>query len=278
MLPAHYQDGDCCAWRWRRRLGWHLFRRLPVGGRWRRRGGRRRSRPGLVRRAGARQSLAHACRVLRRRTAARLHALRAADGADPVRTDRQRGPEHHGRARVCALLELRARHGGHLCGRGGCLRGGRQPGAGGLPAVVGVDAVRGGVRRARALHVRNLHVADAGRDPDPPRRLEQPPVRRHLRRRGPHGGTLGADRHHLRRSRAGRSPDRHQSDGADRPWRRGALHHGDRHGNAAADRGRLGGQAPAESRAVDGFREASVRRHDARGCGVDAGTRSPRAC
>ena len=50
-----------------------------------------------------------------------------------------------------------------------------------------------------------------------------------------------------------------------------------RHGNAAADRGRLGGQAAAEGRAVDGLREAAVRHHDARGRGVDAGARSPRA-
>ena len=54
--------------------------------------------------------------LLRRRTAARLHALRAADGADPLRHHRRRRPRPAGlpRTRLLPVARLRARHGAHL--------------------------------------------------------------------------------------------------------------------------------------------------------------------
>ena len=85
-----------------------------------------------------RQPARRARDVLRRGTAARVHALRAADGADPLGDHRGRRPRpaRLARPRVLAVAGLRARHGAHLYGRGRRVRRRGPAGAGVLPAAV----------------------------------------------------------------------------------------------------------------------------------------------
>ena len=98
-----------------------------------------------------------------------------------------------------------------------------------------------------------------------------------LRRRGRHGGAVGAHRDHLCRAGTGRGAAVHQPDRPDGARRGGAVRHEHRHGDAPAARGRLGRQVPAEGGALDGPGEEDLRRHDARGRGLDAGARGARA-
>ena len=150
--------------------------------------------------------------LLRRRPAARLHALRAADGADPLRASSpapaatSRSPA----ARVLAVARLRARHGAHLHDRGRGIRGRRPAGAGVLPEALDHRAVRGPVRRARArmfgVFKLQLPAALQTRLAD----AEQPAAAGHAPRHGGHGRAVVADRHRLRGAAAGRRARRHR--------------------------------------------------------------------
>ncbi len=83
--------------------------------------------------------------VFWRRPAARADAVRAADGADPVRHHRRRRWRHArvARARILAVGRLRARHGAYVYGGGRSIRRGGPAGPGRVPETVDHRAVRG---------------------------------------------------------------------------------------------------------------------------------------
>ena len=98
------------------------------------------------------------------RTAAGVHALRAADGADPLRNHRGRRRERLARPRVLAVGGLCAGHGRARTRRRASLRRARQ--RLNLQAIFNqpwiIIAVCGAVRRAGDFDVRLVHRPDAG--------------------------------------------------------------------------------------------------------------------
>ncbi|KAF1858260.1 hypothetical protein Lal_00014761 [Lupinus albus] len=221
------------------------------------------------------QRVAHRPRVPRVRPAAVVHAVRAADGADPVVDHRRRG-QRLARQGLHPRAGVQPGHGARLHDarrRGGPGR--RRP-RGRAAKAVGAADVRRAARGAGAVDVRRLPAAAAQQPAEPFERDERPHERRPLRRRVRDGRPVRADRGAVRRRSAGGRAAVHQPDEERVDGRLGAVLDGGRHERAAAADGRLGGQPAAARRRVDEPRQARVRPAAAGGRHLDGDARVPR--
>ena len=226
------------------------------------------------------RAAARAGELPRLRPAARVHALRAADGADPFRDHRRRRQESRQAARAC------------------CCRSAYVLGMAVAYAVAGVAAAWSGTLLASALQ--NAWVLGAFAlvfvalalsmfgfyELQLPGFLHHRLHATHGRLRGGQhrvgrrdGRAVGGHREPLRGGAARRRAALYQPDAGRGARRVGAVRDGARHGHPAAGGRRVRRRAAAQVRALDGAREAAVRRAAARGggCGSSGRYCGPRA-